>query len=287
MDLLQLRYFQVAARHESITQAAKELYISQPALSKMIQNLESELQIQLFDRQGRRIILNKLGKRFLKRVNTAINSLEQGVDEIREMVEEKIEVITLYVRVGSMVLPDMLLKYKEKAPHVRFQLQQHNNNLNNRADFYDFSLTSKQIEGHEHRLLLEEEILIAVPMSHPLSGCSSIQLAQLEKEKFIALTPGTALRTTLDSFFLKHEFQPDIVYESDDPAMVRGLIQTGIGISFIPSILWKNIDTSALKLLRLNDHILTRKIYLSWPQDQRLTLEEEKFLDFACSFFNE
>ena len=69
MELTQLRYFQVAAYYEHISRAAAELNISQPALSTMISRLERELGVSLFDHNGRSIVLNQNGKRFLKRVN--------------------------------------------------------------------------------------------------------------------------------------------------------------------------------------------------------------------------
>lgn len=69
MELTQLRYFQVAANYEHISRAAEALNISQPALSTMITRLEKELNVPLFDHNGRSIVLNENGRRFLKRVN--------------------------------------------------------------------------------------------------------------------------------------------------------------------------------------------------------------------------
>ncbi len=66
MDLLQLKYFQVAAQLEHMTRAAERLSIAQPSLSQSIAKLEEELGVPLFDRQGRRIQLNQFGRVFLK-----------------------------------------------------------------------------------------------------------------------------------------------------------------------------------------------------------------------------
>ncbi|MBJ8192092.1 LysR family transcriptional regulator, partial [Bacillus cereus] len=117
--------FQVTSKYEHVTRAANELFISQPALSKMIRNLETELGVQLFDREGKHIVLNEYGKKFLKRVNQSLSALEQGVSEVKEMKNEKVEVITLYVAVGSMLLPNLVGKFRDLYPQIRFNLTQH------------------------------------------------------------------------------------------------------------------------------------------------------------------
>lgn len=284
MDLLQLRYFQVTSKHENITRAANELLISQPALSKMIHNLETELGMQLFNREGKHIFLNDYGKKFLKRVNQAMNALEQGISEIKEMKNEKIEIITLYVTVGSMLLPKLVQQFRAQFSNIRFNLTQHPI-LSKKGFAYDFAITSEQIEENDHIVLLEEEILLGVPLSHPLSSLDSISLKDLEKEKFISLTNGQPLRKTTDRFFAQTNYYPDIIFESDDPATVRGLIQSGLGISFIPSVLWRNVVTEQIKLLHICEPQCKRTIYLSWPTRQSLTEVEHLFSDFTILFF--
>ena len=79
MELLQLHYFKVVARTESITKASEELYITQPALSKNISRLENEVGARLFDRVGNRIQLNQFGMAFLKHINKVSSELAEGV----------------------------------------------------------------------------------------------------------------------------------------------------------------------------------------------------------------
>lgn len=78
MELLQLYYFRTVAKNQHMTNAAEELRIAQPALSKTIARLEEDLGVPLFDRQGRSIKLNTFGQAFLRKVETALNALEDG-----------------------------------------------------------------------------------------------------------------------------------------------------------------------------------------------------------------
>lgn len=283
MDLLQLRYFQVTAKHENITHAANELLISQPALSKMIRKLETELDIKLFDRKGKNIFLNTAGEKFLKWVNLSLYALEQGVSEMKDIKNGQMDTITLYVTVGSMLLPKLLQQFRTKFPKTRFNLTQHTN----KSISYNFAITSEPLEGNEHIILLEEEILLGVPISHPLSHLDSVSLKDLEKEKFISLTSGKPLRHTTNKLFEQVHYEPDIIFESDDPATVRGLIQEGLGISFIPSILWKNVRQDPLKLLHISEPECKRTIYLCYPSGHSFTNVEKSLFDFLVGFFEE
>ncbi|XYY59823.1 LysR family transcriptional regulator [Bacillus velezensis] len=82
MDWHQINYFQTVAQVQHITQATKQLSISQPALSRSISKLEDELGVQLFDRKGRNIYLNRYGKMFLHRVEQSIRQIEIGKQEV-------------------------------------------------------------------------------------------------------------------------------------------------------------------------------------------------------------
>ena len=85
MDLQQLKYFQTIARLEHVSRAAEELYVAQPSLSRAIARLEEELGVPLFDRQGRHIQLNHLGRAFLKYVEEAFDKLEEGKREVEDL----------------------------------------------------------------------------------------------------------------------------------------------------------------------------------------------------------
>ena len=82
MDIVQLKYFKAVAQTEHLTNAAKQLNVAQPALSVSISRLENEIGVPLFDRQGRRISLNKYGKMYLESVDQALTILERAQNEV-------------------------------------------------------------------------------------------------------------------------------------------------------------------------------------------------------------
>ena len=89
MDFLQLNYFRAVARHGNMSQAARELYITQPGLSRCISRLEDELGVPLFERRKGKIVLNTYGQLFLANVNLAFDQLEQGTEAVRRLYSRK------------------------------------------------------------------------------------------------------------------------------------------------------------------------------------------------------
>ena len=84
MELNQIKYFQTIAEEGSFTKAAQKLYLSQPALSKSMARLESELGVELFKRQGMRLELNSVGRLFISQMETAMRQIADGVQCVRD-----------------------------------------------------------------------------------------------------------------------------------------------------------------------------------------------------------
>src|SRR5699024_1136655 len=123
MDLLQLKYFQTVARLEHISRAAEKLHIAQPYLSKVISRLEAELGVSLFDRKGRYIELNSLGKSFLKRVDTIFYELEESRRELTDMAGVDQGLISV-AGTGLQFHRDLVVEFLKYYPDCKFRLIQ-------------------------------------------------------------------------------------------------------------------------------------------------------------------
>ncbi|GJM79777.1 LysR family transcriptional regulator [Paenibacillus sp. HMSSN-139] len=286
MELLQLKYFQTVARVEHMTKAAQCLHISQPALSKMIASLESELGIELFKRERKTIRLNEHGRMFLQHVNLALEALEDGKQQLRDANGLASSVVTLDVRVSSHLLPGLLADFRTECPNAQFNLLQHVSPLDDRTN-YDLCLSdgAEPPPGAATVSLLEEDILVAVPADHPLAHRERVSLRALREEDFIMLPTGKSLRETTDAFCRLAGFSPRIRFESDDPATVRGLIRAGQGVAFLPAITWGGSTGTGVRLLRLEESWCKRSISLSWPRDRYMKQISERFRDFTIQYF--
>src|SRR5579875_2690206 len=121
MELHQLAYFRTVARTQHFTQAAEQLAISQPALSRAIANLEQELGIPLFDRRGRSVVLNSYGKAFLQYVDQAVQSLAEGKEKIEELLGQAEGTVSLAFlhTLGVHIVPELIGAFHKLHPDVR------------------------------------------------------------------------------------------------------------------------------------------------------------------------
>ncbi|MFC6176563.1 LysR family transcriptional regulator [Companilactobacillus huachuanensis] len=272
MNLTQLKCFAVVANQESITKAAEILYISQPAVSKTIKQLEDELQVQLFDRTGRTLKLNRAGRLFFSYVNDSLKELDRGVNAVEGGVDNSEQPISILMEVASPFIPSIVTNIKDKFPNVRLSLAQH---TVREADFkqFDFIVTSHPLKNLTNVPVLKEEVFVGWNSKFGYSK-KFINPKEIKSEKFIGLTKNNPLRNTIDRYFNERGISLNYMYETDDPATIRGLIEAGIGLSFIPSVTWQTINEQ-VQLARLTPEPLQRTIFLCSPSSNLTDIQRE------------
>lgn len=292
MELLQLQYFQVVARLEHMTAAAQSLHVTQSSLSKTIQRLEEDLGVPLFDRSGRRLRLNRFGRTFLTRVNKALFQLEQGRNEINALISPESGSIELAVTTSS-TLTEILKIFRAKRPRVDFHVQMLKTEemieLLHRGDV-DFCLSSPSIHGKdiECTIMGFDSILVAVPRGHHLGERNSISISELKDELFVGLKRGYPTRDLTDHICKSNGFTPKHVYEGDEPARLRSLVEAEMGVSFIPETsMWSISQEEQIKFLRVKELKFVREIGLSWHRDRYLSHAALEFREIVLEYFKE
>ncbi|MEG0671383.1 LysR family transcriptional regulator [Clostridium sp.] len=287
MHLLQLKYFQVAAHTEHMTNAANQLNIAQPALSKSISLLEEDLGVKLFDRRGRKIKLNFYGKTFLKRVDSILNLVDISIKELKDFSSDEFGQVKLIVLAASNLIPDILGEFRKLHPNISFKLIQH---VPNSFLDYDFAvcITSSYVESKalNYMTLLNEEVFLGVSYDHPLSKFDNVYLNEVQDEDFICLEKGENFREITDTFCTYANFNPNIVFECDSPSTVHSLIKGGHGIGFMSGTSWGLNYDSSIKLLHINDVRCERFLELFWPNDKYMNNSTKLFINFVQEYFS-
>ncbi|MBN9648215.1 LysR family transcriptional regulator [Terrisporobacter glycolicus] len=287
MELLHLKYFLTVAKTEHMTKAAHELRIAQPALSKIIRNLEKELEVKLFDRRGRSIILNDTGKYFSEKVEEALVILDDTVNDVKEFdLIEKNKKVRFLSLCASSIVADILIAFKSAYPDIQLELTQSLSDLDNNFDSYDLCLycTNKPNPYKNSLCLLEEEIFLGVSTKHPLANKGTITLQEVKNENFIALGQGH-LRNLIYDFCKTAGFKPNITFESTNNSLIRDLIVFGQGVAFIPEISWKLDNYNGIKFLHIKKPFCNRSIYLYTKYTDNSPLNVQIFKDFIINHF--
>lgn len=248
-----------------MTKAANELRVAQPALSKIIRNLEDELNVKLFDRIGKSIVLNDCGIFFYHKVKDLITNLENSIVELKEMKVPDNKKIKFLALSASYIVTDILIEFKLRYPEIELELTQSLND--EEIDFakYDLCLFSTgpsfKYKYKNSISLLEESLLLGVSFNHPLAKKNSINLSEIKNEKIICLGKGN-LKILISDYCRSAGFEPNIAFESTNNALVRDLIASGQGVGFIPEITWKAHDFKSVKFLHIEDISCKRLVHL-------------------------
>lgn len=126
MDFRQIRYFMEVATREHVTEAAHSLHVAQSSVSRQIVNLENELEVDLFIREGRRVHLTPVGKIFFERMKHAMNVIDDARREVKEYLDpEKGTIrITFPISLAAYTLPTVIYAFRLRYPEAKFQLKQ-------------------------------------------------------------------------------------------------------------------------------------------------------------------
>jgi DNA-binding transcriptional LysR family regulator len=270
MELQQLEYFRAVARRQHFTQAAEELGITQPTLSRAISRLERDLGVALFDQEGRSVRLNRYGRAFLPHVDRALSALAEGERELIDLSDRERGVIAFGFAhaLGTRVVPDLIAGFRQQHPLARFQLLQNAAHIilaELEAGDVDLALVSplppatERIESVE---LASEELFLVVPHDHRFAKRTSVKLSELRDDTFVCLRQGYGLRTLTDGFCAQAGFTPKIAFEGEEIATLRGLVAVGLGVAIIPSA--GLAAEQAPPELRISEPICRRNIGLLW-----------------------
>ncbi|HCG4536018.1 LysR family transcriptional regulator [Ureibacillus chungkukjangi] len=293
MEIQQLEYFKTVAEMQHMTHAAEQLNISQPALSKSISNIEQEIGVPLFDRQGRSISLNRYGKLFLTSVDTILKEFEKAKVEIGGLVMPGYgDVAFGFIHtLGMEVVPELMAHVPEKYPNMKFTLTQAASyNLLKWLEEGQVDLClSQRIESKvidiEWIELWSEELFVIVPKNHRFANRETIKLEEIKDEPFISIKRGNALRQIVDKLFKEAGITTNMTFAGEEMHTVAGFVGAGLGVSLIPNI--KGLNEYNVCKIRVSEPICERKIGVSWAGGRYLSPAAVQFKEYLVEYFKE
>ncbi len=252
-----MQYLMAIKNYKNITAAANSLYISQPALSKYLQNLESRLGIQLFNRIGYQFYLTYEGERFLEYAQRII-SLEQCLsDEITSWKTEymgRLRIALPSLR-SQYLLPKFVPIYRKKYPNVELQIyEESSNQLEDMLaeGAVDFAILNFEPKRPDTVVLnvRKDPLYLAVPADHPLTSAGiytddsefpKIDLQLFRDEPFILQSPAQRTRQIANQIFQREGITPKILFVLKSIEASVNLVGQGCGVCFLAETYVRNL----------------------------------------------
>lgn len=259
MELLQLKYFCDAAENENFSKTAQKFNVPPSNISQTVNRLEKELGVLLFDRSANRITLNERGRKFYENIKSGLEKIEDAKKIISEKEDELTGEIYLQVITNRRIVTEAIEKFRLEFPKVSFVIN-HSSILDEKSDLIITDNITDE-SSLEKKLLVTEDILLAISKNNPLAKEKSLKISDLKNERFITMPKNNSLYNITKE--LCRDFYPNIAIMTDDPFYIRKYIELGLGIAFVPAFSWKGQFPENVVLKNISDFKRHTYIYYS------------------------
>ncbi|MEG3638831.1 selenium metabolism-associated LysR family transcriptional regulator [Magnetococcus sp. PR-3] len=287
-----LRVFYAVAKHLSFTRAAEELYLTQPAVTFQIRQLEEHFDTRLFDRHHNRISLTEAGQEvysYAERILDLYRETEKAVSELTGVTRGVVKV-GASTTIGEYLLPRILSDYRDQFNDVQIRLSIDNTRTVVRK-LEDATIDVGMIEGPVKNKniaregCLDDELVIILPPDHPLISLDEIPVKELKAYPFVSREEGSGTRQVVHDHLLQAGLpydQLDIVLELGSTEAVKGSVEGGIGIGVVSSAsLIKELKLGTLVAKRVQGVRITRTINFIHQKQKFRSKAVEAFINFA------
>lgn len=236
----QLRVFAEVARHGSMARAAEMLHLTPPAVSMQIKELEGQVGLPLFDRQGRTVALSTAGEDFLVHAKRLLAALKEADDAMARMKRVERGLLTIgMVSTAKYFVPHLLARFHEEHLGVDLRLRVVVNReqlvalmASGEVDLCIMGRPPREIATRAEAFAPHPLVFVAPP-GHPLLLRPQAPVSALAPYAFIAREQGSGTRAAMTNFFAEHRFTPNISMEMGSNETIKQSVIAGLGLSFL------------------------------------------------------
>jgi DNA-binding transcriptional LysR family regulator len=279
MELRQLRYLVALAEQGSFTRAAQSIRVAQPALSRQIQKLESELGLALVDRTTRHVRITPAGQDVVatsRRVLGELDALKHSLEQTTNLLQGTIRVGVTRTP-GPMDVPRLLAAFGRQHPGIELIVREGLSvDLADqlREDRLDLALISAISATQRRQLELQrcrtERLVVLLPADHRFAARKKLSIADLRNERFVAFSPGATIRDAVERAAVRAGFTPRASLETNDVDRAIGLVAEGLGVAVLPDSDARRGDRLGTFAVALHAPTLRYEIFVGWRAQRHL-----------------
>jgi DNA-binding transcriptional LysR family regulator len=287
LTLRQLKVFESVARHLSFSRAAEELFLSQPAVSMQIRQLENNVELPLFEQLGKKIYLTDAGRElyhYSKAISQQLTDMELALDELKGLERGKLHIAV--VSTAKYFAPHLLARFCQRYRGITVNL-----NVSNREtvlkqlsdNLVDLAIMGQPPDGLDIRTesFMENPLVVIAPPHHPLCGSRRIPVGQLGRETFLVREPGSGTRSAMERFFAAHRISLNRGMETDTSEAIKQAVQAGMGLGIVSLHTAElELETGRLRMLDVQDFPIMRQWHVAHRRNKRLSSVAQAFRAF-------
>lgn len=267
MELSQLRSLVAVSELGSISEAADHLHLSPPAIHKQLKLLESELEVQLYEKVGRHLQLTQAAEILLPYLKDMLAQCDSAISAIAEWKGAKRGLVRVGTGPTSYVLPAVLRQFRRTNPGIEVVVETGNTpvlleDLSRGSLDLAFLVSGGLGETQEFSVETTWDFELVI-VSHMRRPPRRPHLKDLQKYPFILFRKGSRMQDPIDRYFAANGFEPNVSMRLDSSDMIKAMVRAGLGISMLP--LWvieKDLKDGNLTLIRQAESPLYSKLAL-------------------------
>ena len=287
INLNQLRAFYQVAKCQNVSLAAKQLFVSQPAVTAQVKLFEESCGLKLFKRKGRNLILTDEGK--------ALFNLSRKIFEYEKKIEEAVAQMKA-IKKGSLKLgsartyaryfmPFLLAGFRNAFPDIKIHLDEGSSRemIHSLIELKSEVVIVARAGDHPNIVYIpfsREELVLIVSPIHRLAGKERVSFEQIAQEPIIMKDPGSGTRRLVDTLFSRKGFTPNVLMETGDAEIIKLLVQHGEGISFLAKeAVAVELQDKKLISVSLDEQTIFLDVNIAYLKNQPLSPPAQAFLD--------
>jgi DNA-binding transcriptional LysR family regulator len=291
MDIRTLRYFVEVVRQQSFTRAAEKLFVTQPTISKMLKNLEDELNSTLLIRDGRKLLLTDTGQVVFERglvILDEFRQLESELTDINHLNKGQLR-LGIPPMVGMMMAGPISL-FRQRYPGVELKVSEFGGLtvqqavMNGELDLAMTALPVEEESGLATLPLFSHPLCVLVPRSGQWLEQTSVSPQQLGEHPLLIYNEDFALSRQLMQLFTRHDVKPRIAVRSGQWDFLAAMVQAGVGVAILPEPICQRLDAKTLRWLPLESE-LHWQLGMIWREGVYLSHSAQAWLKCCEGFW--
>jgi DNA-binding transcriptional LysR family regulator len=292
VNLHQLKVFCLVAAEGSFSAAADKLFMTQPAVTLQIKNLEDYYQVKFFERTGKKVLLTEEGKVLLGIAGQMLDlnrKAEEVVADMKGFSRGSVH-IAASLSFIDYYLPPLLNAFHEKYPNIFFEISEGNtsqlieNTLLHKNDLA-FVASRPVNQRLIVRQFVRDTLVAIIPLKHKLAARESVTLNELNREPLILREPGSSIRELVDEAFHKRGMKPFLVMQSASTTAIKKMVESGAGIGILSEqLVSTEVAAGAFRAVRFTEVEMMVPFYLIYHKDKYFSRTLKAFVDMAFDF---
>lgn len=294
MDITSLKYFIKVCQNHSFTKAAKELFVTQQALSRRIKNLEKEIGAPLFTRNSRGVDLTELGKHILPKAEALVKDFDALIFDINDKVGRQKEEVKIGFAPGTLQILGVkeIIEFEREHRDIEINIAEYSDvecELNVLNGYLDLALTvrPKDEKNFKYYHLIKENLIAIVNKNNPLVTKKSVKFEDLKNEKFILLNDTFRIQRVLMDHFNKAGFIPNVYFKSShDLDVAYDFVELNKGIFVFVDKLTHIEKYNNIRCIPLDEPTAFWDAGFIVKKDVKINNTAKKFMNYFLSRYN-